>query len=226
MAASSSIWSAPPRTRPNAWPSTAPACSTSSGRRTPPATPGRWWCSTSSIPRSSTVSTAPALQNGRLCASRSRVTLCCRPPAPVGERCAASRRRPVGYGRTTAFRPQALAGDGLITNTSGVLLAVKVADCLPVIVADRKRRAVGIFHAGWRGTAQRIVEKGIGEMRRQLGCNPPTSSPSSAPASEPAAMKSARRSKTSSTPSSPTPASSSKTSSIAGASKPSTPCSS
>jgi purine-nucleoside/S-methyl-5'-thioadenosine phosphorylase / adenosine deaminase len=64
------------------------------------------------------------------------------------------------------------AGDGLITTAPGVLLAVKVADCLPVIVADRKRRAVGIFHAGWRGTVQRIVEKGIGEMRRQLGCDP------------------------------------------------------
>jgi hypothetical protein len=64
------------------------------------------------------------------------------------------------------------AGDGLISNAPGVLLAVKVADCLPVIVADRKRKAVGIFHAGWRGTVQRIVEKGIGEMRRQLGCDP------------------------------------------------------
>jgi hypothetical protein len=63
-------------------------------------------------------------------------------------------------------------GDGLITNTPGMLLGVRVADCFPVIVADRKRRAVGIFHAGWRGTSQRIVEKGIGEMRRQLGCNP------------------------------------------------------
>ena len=63
-------------------------------------------------------------------------------------------------------------GDGLITNTAGVLLGVKVADCFPVIVADRKRKAVGIFHAGWRGTMQRIVEKGIGEMRRQLGCDP------------------------------------------------------
>jgi YfiH family protein len=63
-------------------------------------------------------------------------------------------------------------GDGLITSTPGVLLGVKVADCYPVIVADRKRRAVGIFHAGWRGTAQRIVEKGVGEMRRQLGCDP------------------------------------------------------
>ncbi|HVJ05583.1 MAG TPA: peptidoglycan editing factor PgeF [Candidatus Saccharimonadales bacterium] len=64
------------------------------------------------------------------------------------------------------------AGDGLITNTAGVLLGIKVADCFPVIVADRKRKAVGVFHAGWRGTVQRIVEKGVGEMRRQLGCDP------------------------------------------------------
>jgi YfiH family protein len=66
----------------------------------------------------------------------------------------------------------ASSGDGLITNAAGVLLGVRVADCFPVIVADRKRKAVGIFHAGWRGTAKRIVEKGIGEMRRQLGCDP------------------------------------------------------
>lgn len=66
----------------------------------------------------------------------------------------------------------ASSGDGLITNTAGVLLGVRVADCFPVIVADRERKAAGIFHAGWRGTAKRIVEKGIGEMRRQLGCDP------------------------------------------------------
>jgi hypothetical protein len=64
------------------------------------------------------------------------------------------------------------AGDGLITNTAGVLLGIKVADCFPVIVADKKKKAVGVFHAGWRGTVQRIVEKGVGEMRRQLGCDP------------------------------------------------------
>jgi YfiH family protein len=63
-------------------------------------------------------------------------------------------------------------GDGLITNTPGVLLGVKVADCYPVIVADRKKKAIGVFHAGWRGTLQRIVEKGVGEMRLHFGCRP------------------------------------------------------
>jgi len=64
------------------------------------------------------------------------------------------------------------AGDGLITNTLGLLLAIKTADCVPVLVADVQRRVVGAFHAGWRGTVARIVEKGVGEMRRQFGCEP------------------------------------------------------
>jgi len=64
------------------------------------------------------------------------------------------------------------AGDGLITRTAGLLLAVQTADCLPVIVADRRSRAVGVFHAGWRGTVKRIVEKGVGEMRRSFGTRP------------------------------------------------------
>ncbi len=65
-----------------------------------------------------------------------------------------------------------LAGDGLVTNTPGILLAVLTADCLPIILADTKRHAVGVFHAGWRGTVKRIVEKGVGEMRRHFGTRP------------------------------------------------------
>lgn len=65
-----------------------------------------------------------------------------------------------------------LAGDGIITDTAGLLLAIKTADCAPVLVADVKRRVIGAFHAGWRGTASRIVEKGVGEMRRHFGSVP------------------------------------------------------
>ncbi len=61
------------------------------------------------------------------------------------------------------------AGDGLVTNVPGLLLSVKTADCLPVLLADPKHRAVGAFHAGWRGTLARIVEKGVGVMRREFG---------------------------------------------------------
>jgi len=67
---------------------------------------------------------------------------------------------------------QPLAGDGMVTDTPGLVLAVQTADCLPIILADRKRRAVGVFHAGWRGTVERIVEKGVGEMRKHFKSDP------------------------------------------------------
>ena len=65
-----------------------------------------------------------------------------------------------------------LTGDGMITAIPGLLLAIQTADCLPVIVVDTRRHAVGVFHAGWRGTVKRIVEKGVGEMVRCLGSRP------------------------------------------------------
>jgi hypothetical protein len=67
---------------------------------------------------------------------------------------------------------QPLCGDGLVTSQPGILLGIKIADCLPVLIADPERHAVGAFHAGWRGTARRIVEKGVGEMRKHFGSDP------------------------------------------------------
>jgi YfiH family protein len=72
----------------------------------------------------------------------------------------------------TEVPAQPLVGDGLVTNTPGLLLAIQTADCLPVILVDPKKRAVGVFHAGWRGTVKRIVEKGVGVMRLHFGSRP------------------------------------------------------
>jgi polyphenol oxidase len=66
----------------------------------------------------------------------------------------------------------ACKGDGLITGEPGLLLAIQTADCIPVLVADRKQRVVAAFHAGWRGTVQRIVESGVGTMRLEFGSKP------------------------------------------------------
>ncbi len=65
-----------------------------------------------------------------------------------------------------------LAGDGMITQTPKLLLGIQTADCIPIILVDRKRKAVGVFHAGWRGTLSRIAEKGVGEMQRWFGTIP------------------------------------------------------
>jgi YfiH family protein len=79
---------------------------------------------------------------------------------------------PVDADHIASDSDTALAGDGLITATPGLLLGIQTADCLPIILVDSKRRAVGVFHAGWRGTVQRIVEKGVGEMHRWFGTRP------------------------------------------------------
>lgn len=63
-------------------------------------------------------------------------------------------------------------GDGLMTCEPGLMLAIQTADCIPVLIVDRKRRAVAAFHAGWRGTLKRIVENGVGRMRLEFGSEP------------------------------------------------------
>src|SRR4029077_1076081 len=65
--------------------------------------------------------------------------------------------------------PEKFAGDGLVTDLSGVALGILTADCFPVLLVDAKNKAVGAFHAGWRGTVKRIVEKGAGIMRLEFG---------------------------------------------------------
>ncbi|HEX5235359.1 MAG TPA: peptidoglycan editing factor PgeF [Silvibacterium sp.] len=62
--------------------------------------------------------------------------------------------------------------DAMMTSDPGLLLAIQTADCIPVLIADRKRRVVAAFHAGWRGTLKRIVENGVGRMRLEFGSKP------------------------------------------------------
>jgi YfiH family protein len=69
-------------------------------------------------------------------------------------------------------RERPCKGDGLVTAEPGLLLAIQTADCVPVLVADRRQRVVAAFHAGWRGTVKRIVESGVGRMRLEFGCRP------------------------------------------------------
>ena len=69
----------------------------------------------------------------------------------------------------TAEGKAVLEGDGLITDVPGALLAVGTADCVPVLLVDVAKRAVGAFHAGWRGTVSRIVERGVATMQKEYG---------------------------------------------------------
>ena len=74
--------------------------------------------------------------------------------------------------RVDSAPAEPLHGDGLLTATPDLLIAIQTADCLPIVLVDPKHRAVGVFHAGWRGTVKRIVEKGVGQMTMHFGSRP------------------------------------------------------
>ena len=62
--------------------------------------------------------------------------------------------------------------DAVITNLKGVCVAIKTADCVPVLLYDTKQKVVSAVHAGWRGTVQDIVIKTIHKMVEEFGTDP------------------------------------------------------
>ena len=60
------------------------------------------------------------------------------------------------------------AADAQTSVTPGVVCAVQVADCLPVLLAEQNGRAVGAVHAGWRSLAGGIIEATVARMRERL----------------------------------------------------------
>ena len=62
--------------------------------------------------------------------------------------------------------------DGLVTNVPGVALVTHHADCTPVYLYDPKHHAIGMVHAGWRGTVQEIARVAVEKMTAEFGSNP------------------------------------------------------
>jgi polyphenol oxidase len=63
-------------------------------------------------------------------------------------------------------RPKA---DAIVSNAPGVAVSVRVADCVPLLIADATTGAVAAVHAGWRGTAARVAPAAIETMHREFG---------------------------------------------------------
>jgi len=62
--------------------------------------------------------------------------------------------------------------DALISNYPGVCISVLSADCVPILLYDPVKKAVGAVHAGWRGTVGKLLEKTIQAMMDNFGTNP------------------------------------------------------
>ena len=62
--------------------------------------------------------------------------------------------------------------DGLVTNVPGILLATFYADCVPLYFVDPEKKAIGLSHSGWRGTAGRMGAATVKMMKREFGTNP------------------------------------------------------
>lgn len=62
--------------------------------------------------------------------------------------------------------------DGIVTNMKGVLLTTVHADCFPVWFCDEERAAIGLVHAGWRGTLAGIAQEAVRTMAKEYGSDP------------------------------------------------------
>jgi YfiH family protein len=69
------------------------------------------------------------------------------------------------------WHPQC-AADALATSKPDIRIAVKTADCVPILLADPVRRVVAAVHAGWRGTASAIVMHSVKALEQRYGCRP------------------------------------------------------
>jgi polyphenol oxidase len=69
----------------------------------------------------------------------------------------------------TCKRCLTIESDYLITNLPHVYIGVLTADCLPIALHDTKNKAIGIIHAGWRGTVNKILLNAIEHMNKEFG---------------------------------------------------------
>jgi YfiH family protein len=68
--------------------------------------------------------------------------------------------------------PRDVEADALLTDDGRRAVAVRVADCAPILIASASRRAVAAVHAGWRGTAARVVASAVTALELEFGCRP------------------------------------------------------
>lgn len=65
-----------------------------------------------------------------------------------------------------------LEGDAIITNQAGIMIGICVADCAPILLLDDEKQVIAAVHAGWQGTASKLIAKTVAGMKSLFACNP------------------------------------------------------
>ena len=63
-------------------------------------------------------------------------------------------------------------GDAFITKIPNCALVIRTADCIPMVIYDKKQKIIGAIHSGWKGTLNSIIEKTINSMIDNFSSNP------------------------------------------------------
>ena len=62
--------------------------------------------------------------------------------------------------------------DGLVTDKNGINLVLSFADCTPILIYDSVKKVIANIHSGWKGTSQKIAQKGVLKMQKEYDSKP------------------------------------------------------
>jgi YfiH family protein len=74
--------------------------------------------------------------------------------------------------RTEGLEDRQSEGDALISCEIGRRIGVRTADCVPILIADARTKAIAAVHAGWRGTASGVARAAVERMAAEFGSQP------------------------------------------------------